>query len=231
MGYMRRNSLAPVTSFESFDVLNAPLDQCRLAGMDSNLRDIPMMFALSPQAKGRVERTADTFRDRLITGLPLAGATPMETGRGHPPAVPPPVQPAFPGASPVYCACFQYLHPDFHREQVLCFKNRRRVARDKTVRFQKRTLQRPLSRERPGYAGIQVVILEGPGGRLSVQHDGRTKVGQEAPPSPGPLHKAAGTLPTAPVPVLVPARQRLRQAFRNCSAPRLFQKMTNRLGG
>ena len=36
---------------------------------------VPMIFALSPQAKGRVERTAGTFQDRLITELRLGGAT------------------------------------------------------------------------------------------------------------------------------------------------------------
>ena len=35
---------------------------------------IQMIFALSPQAKGRVERTAGTFQDTLITELRLAGA-------------------------------------------------------------------------------------------------------------------------------------------------------------
>ena len=35
---------------------------------------IQMIFALSPQAKGRVERTAETFQDRLVTELRLAGA-------------------------------------------------------------------------------------------------------------------------------------------------------------
>ena len=33
-----------------------------------------MIFARSPQAKGRVERTAGTFQDRLITELRLARA-------------------------------------------------------------------------------------------------------------------------------------------------------------
>ena len=35
---------------------------------------IQMIFARSPQAKGRVERAAGTFQDRLITELRLAGA-------------------------------------------------------------------------------------------------------------------------------------------------------------
>ena len=42
---------------------------------------IQLIFALSPQAKGRVERTAGTFQDRLITELRLAGATTMEDAK------------------------------------------------------------------------------------------------------------------------------------------------------
>ena len=42
---------------------------------------IQMIFALSPQAKGRVERAAGTFQDRLITELRLAGATTIEQAK------------------------------------------------------------------------------------------------------------------------------------------------------
>ena len=35
-------------------------------------------MALSPQAKGRVERMAETFQDRLVTELRLAGASSIE---------------------------------------------------------------------------------------------------------------------------------------------------------
>ena len=36
---------------------------------------VQLIFAQSPQAKGRVERAAGTFQDRLVTELRLAGAT------------------------------------------------------------------------------------------------------------------------------------------------------------
>ena len=39
---------------------------------------VQMIFALSPQAKGRVERAAGTFQDRLVTELRLAGARLVE---------------------------------------------------------------------------------------------------------------------------------------------------------
>ena len=40
-----------------------------------------LIFALRPRAKGRVERTAGTFQDRLITELRLAGATTIEQAK------------------------------------------------------------------------------------------------------------------------------------------------------
>ncbi len=42
---------------------------------------IRLIFARSPQAKGRGERTAGTFQDRLATELRLAGAATMEEAK------------------------------------------------------------------------------------------------------------------------------------------------------
>ena len=39
---------------------------------------IQLIFALSPQAKGRVERAAGTFQDRLVSELRLAGAASID---------------------------------------------------------------------------------------------------------------------------------------------------------
>ena len=90
---------------------------------------IQMIFALSPQGKGRVERAAGTFQDRLVTELRLAGASCiLEANRvlkqflprfnrrfGVPPLYPEPA--------------FRPLDPELCLEQVLCFKHRRKVAR------------------------------------------------------------------------------------------------------
>ena len=42
---------------------------------------IQLIFARSPQAKRRVERTAGTFQDRLVTEIRLAGAATMEESK------------------------------------------------------------------------------------------------------------------------------------------------------
>ena len=57
---------------------------------------IQMIFALSPQAKGRVERAAGTFQDRLVTELRLAGASSIEGGQRGAGAVSAAIQPALP---------------------------------------------------------------------------------------------------------------------------------------
>ena len=62
---------------------------------------IQMIFARSPQAKGRVERTAGTFQDRLITELRLAGARSIGDSQHRAGAVPAAIQPAFPDSAAI----------------------------------------------------------------------------------------------------------------------------------
>ena len=110
---------------------------------------IQMIFALSPQAKGRVERTAETFQDRLVTELRLAGAiTIAEADRV--------LQGFLPRCNarfgvPPQCseAAYRPLESDLCLDRILCFKHRRRVARDNTVKFQWHTLQLLPSRNAP----------------------------------------------------------------------------------
>ena len=143
---------------------------------------IQMIFARSPQAKGRVERTAGTFQDRLVTELRLAGAS----GMGEANRVLEQflrrynrrfqVLPQYPEPA------FRPLDPELCLEQVLCFKHSRRVARDNTVRFQLHTLQLLPGPERPSYAGAAVEVLEGLDGQLRVRHDGRIIAAQRRSP-------------------------------------------------
>ena len=161
---------------------------------------IQMIFALSPQAKGRVERAAGTFQDRLVTELRLSGASSIgEANRvleqflprfnqrfGVPPRYPEPA--------------FRPLDPELRLEQILCFKHRRTVAKDNTVRFQLHTLQLLPGASRPSYAGAAVEVLEGLDGRLLVRHEGRIVAAQEAPPSPVFLRNGLQRSATAPVP-------------------------------
>ena len=159
-----------------------------------------MIFARSPQGKGRVERAAGTFQDRLVTELRLANAgSILEANRvlkqflprfnqrfGVPPQYPEPA--------------FRPLDPELRLEPILCFKHKRRVARDNTVRFQLHTLQLLPGPEHPSYAGAAVEVLESLDGRLSVRHEGRIVPAQEAPPNPVFLRNGSGRSTPVPVP-------------------------------
>ena len=119
-----------------------------------------MIFALSPQAKGRVERMAGTFQDRLVTDLRLVGATTIQEAnvvlkdfvvrfnrRFGVPADEPDV-------------AYRPIDSEMCMDSVLCFKHRRRVARDNTVRYRWRTLQLLPGKDRPSHAGVAVDVLD-----------------------------------------------------------------------
>ena len=161
-----------------------------------------MIFAQSPQAKGRVERTGGTFQDRLVAELRLAGATTLEQAQAVLDEFVPRFNRRF--GVPPQCSepAFRPLDPELCLEQVRCFKHRRKVDRDNTVRFQLRTLQLLPAPERPSYAGATVEVLEGLDGQLKVRHEGRSIAAQEAPPSPVSLrngHQPPAVSPVAPI--------------------------------
>ncbi len=152
---------------------------------------IQMIFAQSPQAKGRVERTAGTFQDRLVTELRLAGAGSIGTANSVLEQFLPRFNRRFQVPPQHPEPAFRPLDPELCLEQILCFKHKRRVAKDNTVRFQLHTLQLLPGPERPSYAGAAVEVLEGLDGWLTVQHEGHI---QEAPPSPVFLRNGQGLL-------------------------------------
>ena len=161
---------------------------------------IQMIFALSPQAKGRVERMAETFQDRLVTELRLAGASSIEEANSVLEQFLPRFNRRF-RVPPQYPEpAFRPVDPELCLEQILCFKHRRKVAKDNTVRFQLHTLQLLPGRERPSYAGAAVEVLERLDGRLSVRHEGHIIASQEAPPSPVFLRNGHGRSGPVPVP-------------------------------
>ena len=86
-----------------------------------------------------------------------------------------------------------YRSPDgLHVSSILCFKHRRKVARDNTVRFDWHTLQLLPSTDRPSYAGSFVEVQERLDGELVVRQGNSTIPTQEAPPRPGALRALNG---------------------------------------
>ena len=156
---------------------------------------IRQTFARSPQAKGRVERAAGTFQDRLVSELRLAGSATIADANEILDAFIPPFNERFGVQAEQDCPAYRLLDQSVSLDQLLCFKHRRKVSRDNTVKYKRRTLQLLPDETRPTYAGVQVEVRENLDGRLLVQYQGRTVLSQEAPPRPAQLRKSAAALP------------------------------------
>ena len=94
---------------------------------------------------------------------------------------------------------YRAVNEEMCLERVMCFKYRRRVARDNTVRYRWRTLQLLSGTDRPSYAGAAVEVLEGLDGRLAMQLEDRIIPSQEAPPRPSVLRGFARRTTHSPI--------------------------------
>ena len=159
---------------------------------------IQQIFVRSPQAKGRVERAAGTFQDRLVTELRLAGARSMDQANAVMRDFLPRYNLQFAVPAELDEPAYRPWHGDRPLDEILCLKHTRKVGRDNTVQYNWRTLQLLPGTERPSYAGAQVEVLEHTDGRLQVRHEGEIIPSRPAPSRPGALRASHGALAPTP---------------------------------
>ena len=148
---------------------------------------VQLIFARSPQAKGRVERMAGTFQDRLVTELRLAGAITIDDAN-H--------------VLADFLSCFnqRFRVPPQHAETAyrvldpqMCLdynplpEVQAQGWPGQHWKYRWRTLQLLPGTDRPSYAGAVVDVLEGLDGQLAVQHEGQIIPTQKAPQRPNIL--------------------------------------------
>jgi hypothetical protein len=164
---------------------------------------IEVIYANSPQAKGRVERLLGTLQDRLVKELREAGACTLEQANevlkrflpnfnarfGIPPAQ----------TGSAYRPWPQGLKP----EQVFCFKHLRSVTNDNTISFDGKRLQIPPGPDRVSYAHARVEVQQRLDGSLAIcLHDRTLVVYQPATSTPvrvGRFTPAPSLQPLPPV--------------------------------
>ena len=159
---------------------------------------IRQIFALSPQAKGRVERMASTFQDRLVTELRLAGASTMDQANDILQQFLPRFNAQFAVAAEQPEQAYRPVPADLALTETICIKPTRKVARDNTVKYQWRVLQLLPGMDRPSYAGLQVEVLERADGELMIKYQGDTVAFQDAPQPSSALWGAVGPCPLRP---------------------------------
>lgn len=161
---------------------------------------IENIFALSPEAKGRIERLWETFQDRLVVVLRLAGVATIDEANRVLWDYLPKFNARF--GVPAREEGSAYRKPDANLplEGILCFKYERKVARDNTIRFDGQVIQLLPGSDRLSYAHAKVEVQERLDGSIVVRYQGRTIASREAPPSPVTLRarKAERWQPTCP---------------------------------
>jgi transposase len=164
---------------------------------------VESIAAGSPQAKGRIERLWGTYQDRLVAELRLAGAQDRASANRVLAAFLPRFNRRFgvPAADPA--PAWRPRPPDLRLDRVCCFKYRRRVASDHTVRMDGQVLQLPPGPGRVGYAGRRVEVHVRLDGRIVAFDGERELVVSPAPPDASALrsrddHRAGPSLTPSP---------------------------------
>jgi transposase len=148
---------------------------------------ITSITALSPQAKGRIERLWGTFQDRLVSELRLAKASTIdEANRVLWDFLPRYSQKfAVPAAEPG--SAYRPVGEGFIADEIFCFKHQRTVGADNVVRFEGHRLQIVPTNGRASYARCRVEVHERLDRSLAVYYQGKRLTTKSAPPEPAML--------------------------------------------
>ena len=147
------------------------------------------IFAMSPEAKGRVERANGTFQDRLVSELRLAGARTLEQANEILWEFLPRFNARFGVPAAVHTCGYRPVEPGVDVEGVFSFKQHRIVGRDNTVNYRGRALQLLSVPSRASFAGAFVEVQERLDGGLVVHSRGETVPTQAAPPRAAALRE------------------------------------------
>jgi len=149
--------------------------------------DITSIPALSPQAKGRIERLWGTFQDRLVSELRLAGASTIEEANRVLWDFLPRYNQKFAVPAKEPGSAYRQLGAGFNPDEVFCFKDWRTVGADNVVSFERHRLQILPTNGRASYARCRVEVHKRLDASLAVYYQGRRLTTRPAPSEPAVL--------------------------------------------
>ena len=149
-------------------------DQHTQVGRALHQLGIEHIAAYSPEARGRSERAFGTLQDRLVKELALAGIATVEAAdRFIADTYLPDHNRRFTTPPELEDSAFVPLEHPGQIDDILCRRTDRTVARDNTVRYERRVLQIPATPARHHYVKARVRVHEYPDGTLALFHGPR----------------------------------------------------------
>jgi len=143
--------------------------------------NITSISALSPQAKGRIERLWGTFQDRLVSEIRLVQAKTIDEASQVLADFLPRYNQRFAVRATEPETAFRNLGADFKAEDFFCFKYQRMVGADNVVRFGKHRLQIMPSNGRLSYARCRVEVQQRLDASLAIYYQGKSLPAKPAP--------------------------------------------------
>ena len=153
-GIFERNPKEPTDIWEDFAGKRTPTQFGRLM---EELGIVPIP-ANSPQAKGRIERLWNTFQDRLVSELRLAGVCTIEEANQVLPRVIAEHNRRFCRQPGDPKKVYRRMEVGMSYDPMFCFKYPRVVARDNTVVYDRRIVQIPRGPGGRSYSGCKVEV-------------------------------------------------------------------------
>jgi len=129
---------------------------------------IESIRALSPQAKGRIERLWKTFQDRLKSELRLAGAATVEQANAVLETFRQDYNARFAVKAREAANDFRPLSKKLNWDRLFSLRYERVVGKDHVIVFGARSIQLPAAKGQPGYAGARVELSHQLNGELHV---------------------------------------------------------------
>lgn len=134
---------------------------------------VELILALSPQAKGRIERLWGTFQDRLVSELRLAKAATKDEASEVLQRILPQHNDRFACAPQEVKSAYRPAPKALDLAMAFSLQYDRTVANDNTVRLGADIIQIPANRERSSYAKAKTRICVGLDGSMTIYYQGR----------------------------------------------------------
>jgi hypothetical protein len=134
---------------------------------------IELILALSPQAKGRVERVNGTLQDRLVKEMRLAGISSIEEGNLFAPDFLKAHNQKFAKKPKSTVDAHRVLEENVELDQMLCLHHERKISKDLMVNWGGESYQIIENNCRTRMGGKSVLVLELQDGSISLLFRGK----------------------------------------------------------
>jgi len=163
---------------------------------------IEAIFALSPQAKGRIERLWETLQDRLVAELRLAGITTLAAANAFLPTFTGAFNARFARPATDTAPAWRPVPRGLDLDRLCSLYTEATVLNDNTVRTQGRVLQIPPGPGGRGYAKARVEVRQLLDGTWRIYHRDRLLTTQQAVSGPPQQSLRRRRYPRGPLPVV-----------------------------